>query len=134
MFKSRLCGFAIACMVGLLGTNPITVFAVETNIESETLSDTNKDHKEKKAAYEEKMKKASEKWNTLTVEQKNTVYALLENELQAENKLMDKLVEYGVMEKQDATIMKALMSEKFKKLKESGEFPLSRQKCNKSRK
>ncbi|MDF2945118.1 MAG: hypothetical protein K0S01_3976 [Herbinix sp.] len=134
MLKAKLCGFAIACMVGIMGTSPITSFAAETNIESEKQSETNKDHKEKKAAFEEKMKAANDKWSTLTVDQKAAIYALIENEMQAENKLMDKLVEYGVMEKADAVIMKAHMAERFNKVKKSGEFPLLRQKCNKSRK
>jgi hypothetical protein len=134
MLKAKLCGFAIACMVGIMGTSPITGFAAETNIESEKQSETNKDHKEKKAAFEEKMKAANDKWSTLTVDQKAAIYALIENEMQAENKLMDKLVEYGVMEKADAVIMKAHMAERFNKVKKSGEFPLLRQKCNKSRK
>jgi len=54
--------------------------------------------------------------------------------MQIESKLMDTLVEYGVMEKADAVIMKAHMAENFNKVKRSGEFPLLWQKCNKSRK
>ena len=134
MYKAKLCGLAIACMVGLVGINPTISFAAETSIESETLSETSKDQNEKKTAFEEKMKAASDKWNTLTATQKNAVYALIENEMQIESKLMDTLVEYGVMEKADAVIMKAHMAENFNKVKRSGEFPLLWQKCNKSRK
>jgi hypothetical protein len=132
MYKAKLCSFAIACMVGLVGISPMTTFAAETNTESATLSETDKDQKDKKAAFEEKMIQASEKWDSLTMKQKEEVYSLLENEMKAEIKLMNKLVTLGVMQKEDVEVFKAHMLETFSKVKESGEFPLLRQKCKKS--
>ena len=134
MYKAKLCGFAIACMVGLFGLSPITTLAAETNTESVTKSEVNKDHKDKKAAFEEKMKKASEKWKALTAKQKEEVYALIESEIKIENNLMDKLVEFGVMEKEDAVTFKAHILDRFNKIKKNGEFPLLRQKVRKSSK
>jgi len=131
MHKVKLFGFAIVCMVGFMGISPITAIAAETNTESVTLSDANKSQKDRKAAFEEKMKKASEKWKTLTAKQKQEIYALLESNMQVEVKLMDKLVEFGVLEKEDVVNFKTHMLDKFNKLKESGEFPLIRQKDNK---
>ena len=130
MRKTKLSGFAIACIVGLVGLFPVSTFAAETNTESVTLSEKDKSQKENRAAFDEKMRIANEKWNTLSAKQKNEVYALLESKLKEENRLMDKLVELGVMEKVDADTLKAHMSENFNKVKASGEFPLLRKKCN----
>lgn len=134
MYKAKLSGFAIACMMGLIGISPNATLAAETNTESVTLSEKSKNHNEKKAAFEEKMKKANENWKALTPKQKEEVYSLLENEMLDETKLMDKLVEFGVIAKEDVEIMKAHMLERFNKIKESGEFPLLRRKGNKSSK
>lgn len=134
MYKAKLCGFAIAGMIGFASLSPMTTFAAETNMESVTLSETSNDRKELKAAFEKKMQKANEKWKSLTTEQKNEIYTMLENEVQIEMKLMDKLVEFGVMEKQDATILSKYMMDRFNKVKDSGEFPLFRQKGKKGSK
>lgn len=128
MYKAKLCSFAIAGLMGFVSLSPIYAYAAETNTESVTLSEKDKDQKDKKAAFEEAMKKATEKWNTLTEKQKAEVYVLIENEMKAEIKLIDKLVEFDIISKEDATTFKARMMEKFKKLKDSGEFPLTKQK------
>jgi hypothetical protein len=124
MYKAKLCGFAIACMVGFVGINPISAYAADTNTESATLSETNKNDKDNKAAFEEKMKVASEKWNALTAKQKDEVYTLLDKDLQAEIKLMDKLVTLGVLQKADVEMIKAHMQDRLKKIKASGDLPL----------
>lgn len=130
MFKKKLCGFAIACMMGLVGMSPVNVFAAEANSEtSATISE--KDQKDKKSNFEDTMKAANEKWNTLTEKQKAEVYTLLEDEMKAEFKLMDKLVELGVIGKEDATFIKSRMQQKFDELKKTGEFPLARPKREK---
>lgn len=131
MYRAKLYGFAIVGMLGFIGISPITAFAAETNTESVTQSELNQNKKENKAAFDEKIKKASEKWKTLTAKQKEEVYALMENELQTQYNLMDKLVEFGVMEKEDVVILKVRIQENFNKVKKSGEFPLFRQKENK---
>lgn len=127
MYKAKLCSFAVACMIGSIGLSPMTVLASETNTESITLSERDKDQEKKRAAFEEAIKKANEKWNTLTKEQKSEIYGLIENEMKAEMKLIDKFVEFGVMQKTDADSFKIHMMEKLNRLKESGEFPLFRQ-------
>lgn len=136
MYKAKLCGFAIASMIGITfaSVSPITTFAAETNTESVALSEMSSDQKELKAAFEMKMNKANEKWKSLTTQQKDEIYALIENEVQVEMKLMDKLVEFGVMDKADTTILKTYMMDRFNNLKQSGEFPLYKQKGNKSSK
>lgn len=129
MLKAKLSSFAIACILGIMSIAPVYAYAAETDTKSITLSEKNQ--KDKKAAFEEAMKKATEKWNTLTASQKADVYALIENEMKAEIKLMDKFVELGIISKEDATALKARMMERFSKLKESGEFPLARPKSSK---
>lgn len=126
MFKTKLFGLSIALMIGCLGISPVNVLAAETNSESVTLSEKEKEPKDKKAAFDDSMKKASEKWNSLTDQQKNEVYTLIEDEMKAEIKLMDKLVELGLLKKEDATLLKSRMQERFTELKKNGEFPFQK--------
>lgn len=131
MYKTKLCSFAIACMLGCASLSPIYAYAAETNTGSVTLSENNQGQQDKRAAFDEAMKKATETWNALSEKQKAEVYALIENEMKAEIKLMDKFVELGLINKEDSLAYKARMMERFKKLKDSGEFPLTRQKGTK---
>ena len=133
MFNAKLCTLAIACAVGFFGLNPKAAFAADNNTESVTLSEKENDQKDKRAAYEEKLDKAYNSWNNLTKKQKDDIYTLLESELKAEIKVMDKLAEYGVLEKEDATAIKVLMIENFNKAKEKQEFPFARPRAPKSR-
>jgi predicted transcriptional regulator YheO len=128
MNKSKLCSFIIAGLIGFVGIVPMNTFASEVKTETKTQSET-KDEKDNN--FNEKMNKASEQWKKLTAKQKDVVYALLQNQMNEEIKLMDKLVEFGVMDKEDAEKIQAHMLMRFKKMKESGEFPLMRQKSNK---
>jgi len=131
MLKAKLGSFAIACMLGCTSLSPVYAFAAETNTESITLSENTQTQSDKKAAFDEMMKKATEKWNSLSAKQKTEVYSLIENEMKSEIKLMDKFVELGIIKKEDATAFKARLMERFSKLKESGEFPLARPKKQK---
>ncbi len=127
MDKGRLCSLAIAGLIGFLSVSPVTTYAAETNTESVTQSENNMIQQDKKA-FKEKMEKASEKWKTLSAKQKGEIYSLMEDEMKAENKLVDKLAELEVLQKEDAESIKTHMQERFKKLKESGDFPFLRQK------
>lgn len=132
MLRAKLCSFAIAGIIGCASLSPVNAFADETKSESITLSEKNDSQKDKKAAFEEAMKRATEKWNALTDKQKSEVYNLIEDEMKAEMKLMDKLVEFEIISKEDATAFKAHLMTRFKEIKDSGQFPLIRQKPSKS--
>lgn len=131
--KSRFQTFAIACLAGLLSLAPVTTVAAETKTESETQSETGKDTKQK-AAFDEKMNTAVEKWNTLSEAQKDEIYNLLGNKTEAEIQAMQKLAEYGVLTKSDVEIFSSRMNNQLEKIKDSGDFPLFRQHYNKSSK
>jgi uncharacterized protein YlxW (UPF0749 family) len=130
MDKRKLSGLVIAGMIGFLSISPVTTFAAETNTESVTQTDTNKVRQDRKTVFREKMKKASEKWNSLTSQQKQEVYSLMEEDMDLENQLMDKLAELQIIEKQDAEMIKSHMKNRYDKVKESGEFPFMRQKSH----
>lgn len=134
MYKTKLCGFAIACMAGLLYMSPINTYAAETNTESVKLSEENNNQRDRRTAFDEKLKKSQEKWNALTPKQKEEVYSLYENRIQSENKLLDKLVQFGVIEKEDAALIKAHRLEYFNKAKKSGEFPMLKPRTRQIRK
>ncbi|MFT4143661.1 MAG: DUF2680 domain-containing protein [Mobilitalea sp.] len=125
MSKSKLCGIVFACVFGFFAMNPIPA-AAEDNSESLTLSQKNKDQQDQRAAFEDAVKNAIEKWGTLNDKQKAEVYTLLENEMKAEYSLLDKLVELGVFAKEDATFIKERMQEKLNSIKKSGDFPLAK--------
>jgi hypothetical protein len=131
MLKAKLGSMAIACMLGCVSLSPVYAFAAETNTESITLSENNQSQQEKRAAFDDAMKKATEKWNSLSESQKAEVYSLIENEMKAEIKLMDKFAELGMIGKDDATALKARMMDRFSKMKSSGDFPLARPKGSK---
>jgi DNA polymerase II large subunit len=128
MLKTRLFGFAIATAVAITGISPVTALAAATETETIEMSEKDKDHKGNRALIEEKMNNAIKKWNTLTTEQKYDVYALLENEIKAQNRIIDQLVKLEVIEKEDAAMLKAERMVRFSKLKESGDFPLMKPK------
>lgn len=129
MLKTKLCGFAIACMVGFLGISPISVLAAETDIGSITLSNRDKDD-ENKSASKERWKQAKEKWNSLSDKQKDEVYSLLEKEIKANIKVMEKLSNLGIIQKEDCEAIIAHVEEEFKDAKEDREFPYSRHKSS----
>ncbi len=128
MYKTRLFGFAVAVMTAMLGIHPVTAFAAKAPAQTEQVSEKEKDQKGNRALFEEKMNNAIKKWDTLTTGQKNEVYALMEHELAAQNKTLDKLADLGVMAKEDAAMIKTERMNRFNKIRESGEFPLMRPK------
>ncbi|WP_033168623.1 hypothetical protein [Clostridium sp. KNHs205] len=128
MNKIKLCGLALAGFIGLTGLGTITVNAADTNTESATLSEVKNDRDSKDAAFDEKIQKAENAWQSLTKEQKEDIYALLEAEMDDEAKLLDKMVEYKVLDKSDSDRFKAFKTQKLKKLRENGEFPLMKRK------
>ncbi len=134
MLKTRLFGFAIAFMMAIAGVSPAAAFAAATDTDTQTVTQSDKDHEHKggnRALFEERVNKAIQKWDTLTADQKNEVYALLEEEMKAQNKVMDKMVQLGVMDKADAAKIQSERTERFEKLRKSGEFPLMRHKGKK---
>ena len=128
MLKARLFGLAIALAVVITGMSPVTASAATAKTQTVEMSEKDKDHKGNRALFEEKMNNAIKKWNTLTTEQKNDVYALLENEIKAHNRILDKMVDLGVIAKDDSAMLKSERMIRFNKLKESGDFPLMKPK------
>lgn len=129
MNKLKLCGLALAGFIGLTGLGTITANAADTNTESATLSEVKNNEKDgKNAAFDKKIKKAENVWQSLNKEQKEEIYVLLEAEMEDEAKLLDKMVEYKVLDKSDADRFKAYKTQKLKMLRENGEFPLMKKK------
>lgn len=133
MLKARLFGVAFACAIAIIGASPVTAFAAETDTQTVTLSEKDKDHKGNRALFEEKVNKAIQKWDTLTTAQKDEVYALLEDELKIQSKVLNKLAALGVIDKKDAAMIISERTERMNKMRQSGEFPLIKQKGKKSK-
>lgn len=132
MKKSKLCGLAIAAFIGGMAFNPATVTASDISLEPVSVSEPSREQKELKAAFNKKMEKANETWKSLTNEQRNEIYVLLESEVEIEIQVLNKLVEFNILEEQDAKILETYMRERFNELKKKEDFPLFRSKGKKS--
>lgn len=126
MDRSKLFGIAIASIISCFSMSPLPVAAADYNTVTVTLSESNRENSQ--TSFDKIMNDANEKWNSLNNKQKSEVYSLIEKEMKAEAKLLDKLVDLGIMNKDDASMLKARMQERFEILKKNGEFPLSRPK------
>ncbi|MGF7145802.1 23S rRNA G2069 N7-methylase RlmK/C1962 C5-methylase RlmI [Anaerotaenia torta] len=132
MYKTRLFVLAAVVMAAMPGIHPVAAMASQAPEQTEQLPEKNKDRKANRALFEEKMNNAIKKWDTLTIDQKNEVYALVENEMTAQDKILDKLTDLGVMAKEDAVMIKTERMNRLNRIRESGEFPLMRPKgCRK---
>ena len=129
MKRSLLFSIAIGSMMGLLSLGPVQTIAANDNTSFSVVAMK----KDKEEEYKEKIEKAKENWNALSREQKDEVYKLVNNRIKEDNKILDKLVEFGVMEKADAEFLKNSRLERFGKMKEKGDFPLYRHKSNKDK-
>ncbi|MFU0828404.1 MAG: DUF2680 domain-containing protein [Lachnoclostridium sp.] len=130
MDKGKIRGLVIAGIIGLMSISPITTFAAE--LDKESVTQTDREVLENRSV-KEKMKRASEKWNTLSEQQKEEIYSLMKQEMEAEAKIIDKLAELEILDKEDAQKLKAHMQERYNKIKESGEFPFKKGCREKSR-
>jgi DNA-binding protein Fis len=121
-------------MLGLGSINPISVLAADTHREAATVSESSSSRKDNRTSFDEVMKKANDKWNTLDKSQKEQVYELVEKELKVEMQLLDKLVDLGVMEKNNVALIKNNMQVRLNNLRSSGQFPFVRQRSPKGSK
>jgi len=133
MYKAKLLVFAALCMFGLGSINPDSALAADT--QNQTVKDYNKSGKDnKRTSFDEIMKEANDKWNALNSKQKEEVYSLVEKELEIEMQLLDKLVDLGVMRKNDVALIKHNMQMRLDNLRSSGQFPFVRQRSPKGSK
>lgn len=72
-----------------------------------------------------------ERWQSLKAEEKAQVYTLFEQRIKDDNAVLDKLVELGIMESDQADRIKQHRLERFEKQKENGEFPTMHQPSHK---
>lgn len=125
MYKAKLLSFAVLCMLGLGSMNPGSALANDTQIKS--IQESNNSRKDNRTSFDEIMKNANDKWNSLDNKQKEQIYDLVEKELKVEMELLDKLVDLGVMNKNDVALIKNNMQIRMDNLRSSGRFPFARQ-------
>lgn len=115
----------VAAMAALM----LTVSSTSVVLASDT-TQTEKDKKgpteEEKQQWKERMNQAISKWESLSEEQKQEVYQLYDSQREMMNQIMDKYVELGIMNKEDAAKFKQHMEEQAKSMKENGKLPLER--------
>ena len=86
---------------------------------------------EQKAAMEEQhqlqleqREAALAKWNALTDAQKNEIYALKEKASAIDSQIIDKYLEYGIVDQTTADNMKTMMNERNAQMRTDGQFPM----------
>ena len=78
---------------------------------------------EKKSEFEAKKKTGLEKWNSLTEEQKNELYAITDEISSDKQKLIDKGAELGIIDKADADKLKEALKTRGENMKKDGKLP-----------
>jgi hypothetical protein len=84
---------------------------------------------EQKAEMEAKkaeMDAISEKWSALTDVQKEEIYSLKEKASGIDNQIIDKYLEWGLIDEETAAEMKAGLTERMTQMRENGRMPLLR--------
>ena len=86
---------------------------------------------EQKAAMDEQRQLQMEqrdaalaKWNALTDAQKNEIYDLKEKASAIDSQIIDKYLEYGIVDQTTADNMKAMMTERNAQMRTDGQFPM----------
>ena len=119
----------IATAIGSIAFAPTKVLANDNTGVSVIVSEVN-NKKDTQASFDEKIKKANDAWKALTDKQRNEIYTMLEEEVNIELNVLNKLVEYGILEKLDADILSKHLLERFETIKKSEDFPLFRKSGN----
>lgn len=125
----------------LLGSISIPAFAANSNTtkgnqETTTSISENNCRKQKrdltpeeKAEMKAKYEAAQKKWASLTDEQKNEIYKLMDNKIDIKIQMIDKYLEYGIIDKDTANNMKSKLNNYKTQMRESGKMPMLRMCC-----
>ncbi len=122
--KYKLCLVALTLAMGLFIAQPAAVLAVDTQTEEVDKQGTNN-------RRDDGYQAALDKWNKLTDKQKQEVYTILKTKQKADMDLLNKLAEFGVLDKAQATAMQSGLQKLYDNMMEKGEFPLMRPHRNK---
>jgi hypothetical protein len=77
-----------------------------------------------KAEFDARKQELDAKWASLTDVQKAEIYALKENVDKSETAIIDKYLEFGLIDEATATDLKAKIAERTAQMKEKGEMPM----------
>lgn len=121
MKKNIMAAFAMMLLVGITSLQGQEAFAKEAKNVTESSGKENEDCRAK-------MDASIKKWDALTDAQKKEVYEILNEKQTVEEKLLDKMASFGVMEKADVEKIKTHRKQMLSDLQESGEFPMCRRK------
>ncbi len=82
------------------------------------------EQKEKMEEIRANMEASQEKWAALTDEQKEEIYALRENAADIDGQIIDKYLEWGLINEETADQMKERISEGIANMRENDRFPM----------
>ena len=126
----------IGCTAALILTMGVTAFAATTNSTSSSgaaaaTQATGKEHKTltadqiaEREAMKANMEASIKKWDALSAEDKESVYALEDEVIAAQSAVIDKELELGVIDEAAAAEMKARLTEKSTDMRTDGKMPM----------
>ncbi len=130
-FKKFLTG---VCAITIITTMGITTFGATTTETTSTTISENVVRKEKPALTEEQkaemeLKKAKldeiqNKWANLTDAQKEEIYALKDKASDIEMQIIDKYVQWGIIDSETANEIKTKFAERKIQMRENGGMPM----------
>lgn len=126
-------------VMSLICSISIPVFAENNNAivagKQETTSSTNENNcrkqnpnltPEQKAEMKAKYEESQKKWAALSDDQKNEIYKLTDKKIDIKIQIIDKYLEYGIIDKDSADSMKAKLNNYKTQMRESGKMPMFR--------
>ena len=118
--RYRLCLVALTIALGLAIAGPATVHATNTTTEESDKRGLGR------GKEDQKYQAALDKWNKLTDAQKQEVYTILKNKQKADLEVLNKLVQLGVLDKEDALAMQLGLQKIYNEMMNKGQFPIMR--------
>lgn len=127
----HLCAILIIMMSSFISItsfalNPpdeLTVSVTESAEAWKTKSEKNKLSEKDKAELKAKHEELKAKWDSLNKDQKEEIYRLHEKSMDIKSELIDKYLEYGMIDKEAASGMKEKMNEHKANMRNNGELP-----------
>lgn len=96
-----------------------------TEARKENKTEVKQDGKENKQDRKTKMTEMNQKWSALTADQKEEIYKLKDQQADIQSQIVDKELEFGVINQQQADNMKTHLTESKTKMREDGKMPMN---------
>lgn len=111
-------------VLAVAGAMVIGSVSLTSQAQTAALETASSSQNETREERHENRRQFMEQWQSLKTEEKAEIYALFEQRIKADNTVLDKLAELGIIDSGKADQIKQHRQERFEKQKENGEFPI----------